>query len=385
MKKIIALCLLLLPGLVRAQNSGVAAVSGGGTPTGSSVPGAFSTLTASTVTVTAGLVVTGAQGAAITYGVTAGSVTVNNNLSVVDGKKIFLDGQSGQSFIQESGGLQFDPGTGRSLNFNYNGAEKGRMHTNGFFGIGTASPATKLHMSSGVFTIDGTGAGSNVSGPSTATFLYGNGSGLTNLTIAASTLTTRQSFLTSGSFTYYSTNSLTITPKQIIATCKGGGGAGGGSIAGFASAGNAGTNSSFNSIVANGGAGCSTGATFAASCGGNGTGSGTASFRIIGASGGSGLGAIGSGQGGGKGGGISVGAGPTVGTAGAANTGGGGAGAGSATGSGAGGGEGEEFIYVINNPAGSYTGVVGAGGTAGTSTTVGGVGGSGYCYVEERY
>jgi hypothetical protein len=34
----------------------------------------------------------------------------------------------------------------------------------GNIGIGTASPATKLHLSSGVFTVDGTGAGVNING-----------------------------------------------------------------------------------------------------------------------------------------------------------------------------------------------------------------------------
>lgn len=51
----------------------------------------------------------------------------------------------------------------------------------GKVGVGTASPATKLHLSSGALTIDGSGAGLNVAGPSSATYFYGNGSGLTGI------------------------------------------------------------------------------------------------------------------------------------------------------------------------------------------------------------
>lgn len=48
-------------------------------------------------------------------------------------------------------------------------------------GIGTSAPATKLHVSSGVLTIDGTGAGLNVVGTSSATYFVGDGSLLTNI------------------------------------------------------------------------------------------------------------------------------------------------------------------------------------------------------------
>lgn len=53
--------------------------------------------------------------------------------------------------------------------------------TTDLVGIGTGSPSTKLHVSSGVLTINGTGAGLNVVGTSSATYFVGDGSLLTNL------------------------------------------------------------------------------------------------------------------------------------------------------------------------------------------------------------
>lgn len=52
----------------------------------------------------------------------------------------------------------------------------------GKIGVGTSSPATKLHLSSGTLTIDGSGGGINVVGPSSASYFYGDGSGLINVT-----------------------------------------------------------------------------------------------------------------------------------------------------------------------------------------------------------
>lgn len=49
----------------------------------------------------------------------------------------------------------------------------------GMVGIGTTAPGTKLHVSSGVITVDGTGAGIYTTGNSTAAYYYGDGSPLT--------------------------------------------------------------------------------------------------------------------------------------------------------------------------------------------------------------
>ena len=55
------------------------------------------------------------------------------------------------------------------------------LFTGGNVGIGTTAPATKLHISSGVVTVDGTGAGITTTGNVTAAYYYGDGSNLTNV------------------------------------------------------------------------------------------------------------------------------------------------------------------------------------------------------------
>ena len=202
---------------------------------------------------------------------------------------------------------------------------------------------------------------------------------------------TRQVFLSGSSATYTTPSGCT----QIWVRLKGGGGGGNGSgTAGYGN-GSAGTNSSFNSIVANGG-GAGVGP-WTPGSGGN-AGSGTASVRISGACGTTGHddagggGAYLGGVGGGTGGGIG---GTTSGSAGAngkANSGGGDGGGGASTLSiyspGNGGGEGEYVELLIDSPAASYTYTVGgggSGGSAGASGGAGGTGGSGFIIVDEFY
>lgn len=211
-------------------------------------------------------------------------------------------------------------------------------------------------------------------------------------------LITRQRF-TSGSGTY-------TTPagcRQLRIRMKGGGGGGGGSGSTGPNDGSAGGDTSFNSVVAKGGAAGSS-ATGVVGAGGSG-GSGTASVRIAGAPGlraivqitsttnGQQLGGGGAGAGGGAGG-SSI----TAGGAGVANSGGGGGGGASTDApaiativtryQGVGGASGEYAEIIIDNPGASYSYAVGAGGTAGgagTSGTAGGAGGAGYITVDEYY
>lgn len=70
-----------------------------------------------------------------------------------------------------SGHLTNSSGYGGYLQFNTKNpsatiTEGMRLDQNQFLGIGTASPATKLHMSSGTLTVDGTGGNLSVSGTS---------------------------------------------------------------------------------------------------------------------------------------------------------------------------------------------------------------------------
>jgi len=64
-----------------------------------------------------------------------------------------------------------------------------QIQSDGSIGIGTIAPATKLHVSSGVLTVDGTGAGITTTGNVTATTFIGSGASLTGVTQLASTQT----------------------------------------------------------------------------------------------------------------------------------------------------------------------------------------------------
>jgi hypothetical protein len=188
--------------------------------------------------------------------------------------------------------------------------------------------------------------------------------------------------------------------RQLRIRMLGGGGGGAGSGTGTGGDGGGGGNSSFNSIVANGGGG-GKGATALGGAGGTGGTGGTAptTFRTPGAAGHYGFqittvpaftnnlyGPSGApSQLGGGGLGTAV-AGNNAG----ANTGAGGAGAGmgAAGGAGGSGGAGEYVEIIIDNPAPTYAYAIGAGGTAGTAGAagfIGGVGGSGIIIVDEIY
>ena len=70
-----------------------------------------------------------------------------------------------------AGGITFWPGGNVSAKFDKNGN----------LGIGTVLPYTKLHLSSGIFTNDGSGSGITTTGNMTAINYYGNGSYLTGI------------------------------------------------------------------------------------------------------------------------------------------------------------------------------------------------------------
>lgn len=209
---------------------------------------------------------------------------------------------------------------------------------------------------------------------------------------AAGTAPTRQTFL-SGSGTY------TTPPNvaQIRVRVIGGGGGGGGSF-GSGGGGNitspsaAGSDSSFNSVVAKGGSagGSASGTGVAGGAGGTG-GSGSATLRVNGGGGGgSCYGSNAGAQGGNSalGGGAPAQAANGAGIAGAANTGGGGGGSNGASYSGSGGGAGEYVELVISDPAATYAYAVGAGGAGAVSDQAGGnggAGGSGVVIVDEIY
>jgi len=209
---------------------------------------------------------------------------------------------------------------------------------------------------------------------------------------------TRQVFLSGSAATYTTPANV----RQIVIRVKGAGGGGGGGGGSGATAGSNGGNSSFNSVVANGGTGAGFSSDAYPGAGGTG-GTGTASFRLAGCTGGFAalfpwtatnfaiLGGVGGGGGGG------FGKGSTNGIAGVANSGGGGGGGTTPSASqstlssynwGHGGGEGEYLELIINSPSATYTYTVasgGAGGTGGTGGYNGAAGGSGIIIVDEYY
>lgn len=85
-------------------------------------------------------------------------------------------------------------------------------------GVGTRSPSTKFHVSSGVVTVDGTGAGLSVIGTSSATYFVGNGSLLTNLPSTGYTMYVGTFTVSPGSRTALSVTKTTKTGLNSITT-----------------------------------------------------------------------------------------------------------------------------------------------------------------------
>lgn len=200
----------------------------------------------------------------------------------------------------------------------------------------------------------------------------------------ASCKITRQSLLTGTGATYTTPSNC----RQLRIRMVGGGGGGGGSGTAGATSGGDGGNTTFNSIVANGGqAGQNNG------LGGLGgvSGTGTALLRANGAAGCGGFVSSGTVYNIDRShGGPSLLGGNTITTA-IANSGSGGAGGviNAAIGqSGAGGGSGEYVEYVIDAPSATYTytiGTAGAAGSAAAGGAVGFAGGTGIIIVDELY
>lgn len=244
-------------------------------------------------------------------------------------------------------------------------------------------------LTAGVSSIDGkVGAFTSTNGLETS----GN-----NIQISAARRTnpTVQTFTSGTSLTYNTpTNCVFIKVKMV-----GGGGGGGGNGNPAGSGGVTGGQTAFNSIVASGGSAGATNNTTVAGTGGAGGsgGTGSATIRLPGSNGGTGVAFGGSGTAsiGGNGGSSIWGsgsAGTLIAGANSSAVGSGGAGAGTAGATSvaaAGGGGGGEYVELwISNPAASYTYTVGVGGSGGGSGSGGSIGGSaqnGRIYVEEYY
>lgn len=200
--------------------------------------------------------------------------------------------------------------------------------------------------------------------------------------------------LTSGTGATYTTPAGALW-LEVYIVGGGGGGAGTDTVATVV-AGADGTASTFNSVNANPGKGAPALFNATGALGGT-AGTGTATRRMPGSPGGSGVSSATFGYVSGKGGdsnfafggGPSMANGTVVGIAGKANTGGGGSGAsnngGANNNNAPGGGGGETAYLIINAPAATYTYTVGPGGAGGVSTTNGGAGGSGVIFVIEHY
>ena|SRR5258708_6102532 len=94
--------------------------------------------------------------------------------------------------------VSYDPYAQASgITFNTNGLnERMRISKTGNVGIGTTAPATKLHMSSGVFTIDGTGAGLALNGGQMGSTINQNGNSGAAITVDWSKGNTQHVILT---------------------------------------------------------------------------------------------------------------------------------------------------------------------------------------------
>lgn len=192
---------------------------------------------------------------------------------------------------------------------------------------------------------------------------------------------TRQFFQTSGSY------SAPAGCKKILVRYQGAGGGGG---ARDTNNGSDGGNTTFNSVVANGGEGGRYGGSGTVTRGGNGgnSGTGTATRRFRGSGGFVSLGTTSPGGNSAlgfiAGNPVTAASNPQEGVLGS-----GGSGAGSnltGTYSGGGGGAGEYVELEINNPTGSYTYTIGVGGAGGPAGTVAGAkGGDGWIEVTEFY
>lgn len=205
--------------------------------------------------------------------------------------------------------------------------------------------------------------------------------------VAGSSKPMSTTVLTSGSGTYNTPTGATRLRVRQVGGGAGGTGGGSGGVAGTA-----GNNTSFSTIVANGGA---AGSGQNGGAGGTG-GTGAATFRIPGgtghSSGGQATGASGAGGVSAFSGGTNVGNNSaTQPTAAPANSGAGGGGGGNNNASfnpAGGGGAGEYAETWINAPAASYSYTVGgtaAGGAAGTNGGTGGTGAAGIIIVEEFF
>ena len=197
-----------------------------------------------------------------------------------------------------------------------------------------------------------------------------------------------RTILTSGSGTY-------VPPTggvRLKVTAVGGGGGGGGSGNGGGGSGGTGNNTTFGALTAsggNGGSGAAGQSAGGAATGGDDNipgGGGTGSPNNTSGPGGCGGNSSRGGGGAGGGGGASIQSGGNAATN--SGSGGGGGGNNGAITSGGGGGSGGTCIAWINNPAASYSYVVGgtaSGGSAGTSGVSGGTGAAGIIIIEEYY
>jgi hypothetical protein len=260
----------------------------------------------------------------------------------------------------------------------------------------TCNGPTIIDGSTNAFTITNNGA-ATVSTAIVPTF--------TNVTITRKSQT--QTFLTSGSGTYYTPAGVVSLKIRMVGGGGGGGGSGTTSGGSPGTAAGAGANTVFGTslltAVGGSGGGNYTASTIGGTGGAGGSttiGSGATGFGITGGAGGTagnnngtfGLGGCmgGASPFGGAGLGGAAGLGTSSGGAASTNSGSGGAGggAGASMFQGTGGGAGGYLEAYISNPSVSYAYIVGAGGTsggAGTSGYAGGAGGSGIIIIEENY